>query len=70
MSLQTHAGLHALIDLFNCEEINEKEWALLQAHMAYCHTCEKEVAESEATVTNARLESAAREGKEAKAGLD
>jgi hypothetical protein len=70
MSPQTHAGLHALIDLFNCEEINEREWALLHAHMAYCHSCKKEVAEREATVTNARLESEAREGKEAEAGLD
>ena len=67
MTPQMHAGLHALIDRFYREEISEEEWALLQVHMAYCDSCEKEFVEREATVINARLERAAREGKESKA---
>ena len=65
MTPQMHAGLHALIDLFYREEITEEEWALLQVHMAYCGSCEKEFAERKADVITARLDRAAREAKEA-----
>jgi len=62
MTPQMHPGLHALIDRFYREEITEEEWALLQVHMAYCDSCEKEFAERKAIVITARLERAAREG--------
>ncbi len=48
MTPQMHAGLNALIDRFYGEEITEEEWALLQVHMAYCGSCEKEFVDRKA----------------------
>ncbi len=69
MTPQMHAGLHSLIGRFYRKEITEEEWALLQVLMSYCDSCEQEFVERNTSVITERLERAAREGKEANAGL-
>lgn len=61
MTPQMHRGLNALIDRFYRDEISEEEWALLQVHMAYCNSCEKEFIERKASEATRALERAARE---------
>jgi hypothetical protein len=38
---QMHTELSALIGRYDCGEITDEEWALLQIHMAYCGSCKK-----------------------------
>ena len=39
MNSQWHNEFVALCALFPSGELNEEEWALLQAHLAYCDSC-------------------------------
>lgn len=64
MTPQMHTELAAFIERFYREEITDEEWALLQVHMAYCGTCEKEFVERQVKENTERLERAAQEGRE------
>lgn len=70
MTSQMHTELTALIGRYDCGEITDEEWALLQIHMAYCGSCEREFEQRRANETAARLERAANEGRESEATPD
>jgi hypothetical protein len=70
MTPQMHAGLHALIVRFYREDITEEEWALLQVHIAYCNSCEREFAKRKEKVVAEKLEGAARDGERSNAAFD
>jgi hypothetical protein len=47
MTPQMHAQLASLYRLFFSGEISDKEWALLQIHLAYCDNCHRTFLESQ-----------------------
>lgn len=65
MTPRMHTELTALINRYDCGEITDEEWALLQIHMVYCGSCKKEFEERNANEVAERLDLASREGREA-----